>query len=271
MRNIKINPLVSVVIPTKNRAYILGETIESLLKQTYTNIEIIVVDDCSTDKTQQLVYEIQKRSGKKIIFLQNEKNKGPAASRNRGVKESKGEIIFFTDSDCFVPKDWLEKIIKEYKDKEIVGVGGYLKPDTNNWVGKLENLQNKYLLHIGNKKIKGNEKCPVGYTNSMTYKKDVLEKAGGFNENFKFPSGEDIDLKKRICSKGAKLVFVPAPIMHLDEYNLDYLLNRFIIRGLNKDVPKNKIFKIFYVLFMFPLIVIKIIIKIIKYKLQRVI
>jgi len=265
----EIKPLVSVIIPSKDRAYVLKKTIDSLLKQNYMRIEIIIVDDGSVDETESLIKDIQKND-KRIIFLKNKKNIGPAASRNKGVKNSKGEIIFFTDSDCFVPENWIEKVIKEYNDKSVVGVGGYLKPGTENWIGKLENLQNKHLLNIGGKRIKGREKCPVGYTNSMTYRKNIFEKVRGFNENFKLPSGEDVELKKRVAKEGY-LVYLPLPIIHLDKYNLDYLLTRIIVRGLGISPPKKKTQRIFFGIILLPLVFFNVTKKIIKYKLQRVI
>lgn len=269
----KDKSLVSAVIPAKNSERTISKTIHSLLNQSYGKAEIIVIDDGSTDGTGKIVKNIQKKNKSriKIKYLRNKKNMGPAFSRNRGINASKGRIIFFTDSDCFVPKRWIESIVKEYRGGDIGGVGGWLEPGEKTFVAWLERMQNKYLLKIKDVKVIDREKCPVGYTNSMTYLKAALVKAGGFDENFKFPSGEDIDLKKRVCKKGYKLVFVPEPIIHLDRYNLDYLLNRMIIRGLNKKAPETRNAKIFYTILMMPLILYKIVFKIIKYKKENVI
>jgi len=87
-------PLVSVIIPTYNRADVIGETIENLFQQTYRNIEIIVVDDGSTDGTQA---ELESY-GKRIRWV-TQPNAGPAAARNRGIGMATGEIVAFQDSD----------------------------------------------------------------------------------------------------------------------------------------------------------------------------
>jgi glycosyltransferase involved in cell wall biosynthesis len=87
-------PLVSVVIPTFNRANILCSTVESVIRQTYENIEIIVVDDGSTDETQDKLAAYRN----KISILQQE-NYGPSHARNRGIEIAKGEIVAFLDSD----------------------------------------------------------------------------------------------------------------------------------------------------------------------------
>jgi glycosyltransferase involved in cell wall biosynthesis len=87
-------PLVSVIIPTYNRAGIVGGTIENLFQQTYRNIEVIVVDDGSTDNTQSKL----EFYGYRIRWLA-QKNAGPASARNHGIAMAKGEIIAFQDSD----------------------------------------------------------------------------------------------------------------------------------------------------------------------------
>lgn len=87
-------PLVSVIIPTYNRARLIGATLENLFQQTYGNIEIIVVDDGSTDETQTKLDSY----GGRIRWVA-QRNAGPAAARNRGIAMAKGEIIAFQDSD----------------------------------------------------------------------------------------------------------------------------------------------------------------------------
>ena len=90
----KEHPLVSIIVPTYNRSGIIGETIENLSQQTYANIEIIVVDDGSTDDTQSKL-----RAYGDCIRWVTQKNTGPAAARNRGIAMAKGEIVAFQDSD----------------------------------------------------------------------------------------------------------------------------------------------------------------------------
>lgn len=87
-------PLVSVIVPTYNRAGVVGDTIEDLFQQTYQNIEIIVVDDGSTDETQLKLTSYGDR-----IRWTAQKNAGPSAARNRGIAMANGEIVAFQDSD----------------------------------------------------------------------------------------------------------------------------------------------------------------------------
>ena len=259
---------VSAIVPTYNRDFVLENTIVSLLEQTHPLFEIIIVDDNSTDKTKELVKKYQK-SHKQIKYIKNEKNLNPAGSRNKGLEVAKGEIILFTDSDCFVPKDWLKKMVGEYNNKEVIGVGGYLEPAKNNWVANLERLQNKYLLKIGKERVEGKQECPTGYTSSMTYKTEVLKRVKGFNQDL--ISGEEIDLKKRICQGEGKIVFLPEPVIHLESYDLEYLLDRLLNRGLGKRSSKGIVSKMFYTIYMFPVIMFNICSKLIRYKKENLI
>ncbi len=103
------NELISVVIPTYNRAYIIFKSIESVLNQTYRNIELIIVDDGSTDDT---VKNLRNIKDKRLQIVQLEKNSGMCAARNAGTKVSKGKYIAIHDSDDI----WdLEKLEKQYK------------------------------------------------------------------------------------------------------------------------------------------------------------
>jgi len=89
-----MNPLVSVIIPTFNRARVVGRAIDSVLRQTYPCVEVIVVDDGSADDTA----EVLQAYGRAIVYVRQD-NAGPSAARNRGVRESTGELVAFLDSD----------------------------------------------------------------------------------------------------------------------------------------------------------------------------
>ncbi len=91
-----MNDLVSIITPTYNCAKFIGETIESVLAQTYTNWEMIIVDDCSADNTEEIV---KSYNDARIIYVKNETNSGAAVSRNRALRMAKGRWMAFLDSD----------------------------------------------------------------------------------------------------------------------------------------------------------------------------
>jgi len=101
--------LVSIIMPSYNTARFIGETINSVLSQTYTNWELIIVDDCSTDNTDEVVGSFL--SDERIRYLKNEKNSGAAVSRNYALREAKGKWIAFLDSDDIWLPEKLEKQI----------------------------------------------------------------------------------------------------------------------------------------------------------------
>lgn len=102
-------PLVSVIIPTYNRGRLILDSINSVLNQTYKNIELIVVDDCSTDDTEETVKSID---DSRIKYIKLEKNSGACVARNKGIEISRGEFIAFNDSDDL----WLPEKINSQLD-----------------------------------------------------------------------------------------------------------------------------------------------------------
>lgn len=108
------NSLVSIIIPTFNRAHLIGETLDSVLAQTYDNWECIVVDDASVDETANLLKEYVDKD-KRFSFYQKPNNlpRGPSASRNFGFRLANGNFINFLDSDDVMMPDKLKKDIEK--------------------------------------------------------------------------------------------------------------------------------------------------------------
>ena len=112
MKNYKI----SIIIPVYNTEKYIKECIESIIKQTYKNIEIIIVNDGSTDNSVNIIKDYQKKY--KRIKVINQKNKGPSAARNNGIKHSEGDYILFVDSDDWIEENMVEKMINSINNKE---------------------------------------------------------------------------------------------------------------------------------------------------------
>lgn len=113
----KKEPLVSIIMPSYNTGTLIGESIESVLAQTYQNWELIVVDDCSTDNS---VVVIESYRDPRIQCFCNEKNSGAAYSRNRAIGEATGKYIAFLDSDDLWLPDKLEKQILFMEENQYV-------------------------------------------------------------------------------------------------------------------------------------------------------
>jgi glycosyltransferase involved in cell wall biosynthesis len=118
--SLKSKPLVSVILPTYNRAYILKRALDSILEQTYKALEIIVVDDGSTDNTAELVKGV---GDPRIVYEKHPVNKGLAAARNTGVRKASGDYISFLDSDDeFLPDNIEEHVSEMLRCPDDVGV-----------------------------------------------------------------------------------------------------------------------------------------------------
>lgn len=100
--------LVSVIMPTYNCSRFIAESIRSVLSQTYTNWELLIVDDCSTDNTAEIVNAF---TDSRIRYMQNEKNEGAALTRNKALRAAKGRYIAFLDADDLWAPEKLEKQI----------------------------------------------------------------------------------------------------------------------------------------------------------------
>lgn len=154
----KRNSLISVIIPTYNRAHLISRAIESVINQTYTNWELLVVDDASKDNTKQVIESYL--SDPRIKYIIADKNGGNAVARNLGVNAAKGEFIAFVDSDDEYHLEYLQKAYNKlavspenvyflWAGTKTVGVDGVGKDSI--WVPKHENHPNQFLyeLHVG--------------------------------------------------------------------------------------------------------------------------
>ena len=102
-----MNELVSIIMPSYNTAQYIAKTIQSVIRQTYTNWELLIVDDCSTDNTEEIVASYATDS--RIRWMKNDLNCGAAMSRNRALREARGKWIAFLDSDDLWEPQKLER------------------------------------------------------------------------------------------------------------------------------------------------------------------
>ena len=121
----KLDVKISIITPSYNRAEELPYLIESIERQSINlnNLELIISDDGSTDKTSKIISDWSKKTSFEIKYIK-QKNKGPGAARNHGLKYSTGELILFVDSDCETHREWLKNIIKIYDEESFDAFGG---------------------------------------------------------------------------------------------------------------------------------------------------
>ena len=140
--------LITVIIPVYNGEKYLSECLDSVLKQTYQNLEIIVVNDGSTDNTKSIVEDCSRRDGR-VLLLNSEESRGVSEARNYGIKNTKGNYICFIDSDDVVKSDYIEKLFSEMDDDvDVVCCGYYEVQDDVDNVLKEHTLPNKTLKNV---------------------------------------------------------------------------------------------------------------------------
>ena len=193
--NMSLQEKISVIIPTFNRGNSLIQSLNSVLRQTYHNLEIIVIDDCSTDDTESLISQI---NDNRIKYIKLEENKGANFARNIGIKMSTGKYISFQDSDDIYHKNKIERqyknIIKKNSDFDFCEV---LFHFNNSFKYKIpDKIQQK---KIKRKKIL-DELCNGNFISTQS----ILVKNTFIKENLfdiNFPRFQDYDLILRIIPK----------------------------------------------------------------------
>lgn len=124
------NDLVSIVVPVYNAERFLDETINSVLNQTYSNWELLLINDCSKDNSKEIYNKYKK--DKRIIWFDQEKNGGAALARNKGIELSQGQFLCFLDADDLWENEKLEKQISFMKEKDCAfSFTGYEFADEN--------------------------------------------------------------------------------------------------------------------------------------------
>ena len=221
---------VSVIIPTHNRAGFLAKAIDSVLVQTYSNFELIVVDDGSTDETQSLLASY----GTALISLSQE-NRGPAAARNAGIRAARHSLLAFLDSDDQFARNKLAlQIAAMEAQPELL-----ISHSQETWLrnGQHLNQKKRHAKEGGDIFARSLELCVVGMSTVMA-RRELFERVGLFDESF--PCCEDYELWLR-ASAAYPFLLVDASLTvkhggRPDQVSVQFKtgMDRFRIRALEK-------------------------------------
>lgn len=242
-------PFISVIIPCYNASLFLNQAIESVLNQTYKNFEVIIVNDGSTDNTEEIIKAYRDN---RVIYLKQETNKGPSAARNTGLKYAKGEYIAFLDADDIWMLNKLEKQVDYVlKNKvDIVTTNGYILESKTN---KSKIAYSKNPIHHKKSIFKVLIKHNFIFPSTVLIKKETLQKAGFFDENLQ--SSEDYYLWLNIAFQGGTFAFIDEPLFFYRKHPRQlskklYTMYKTRLTVLNKLVTNNKILLLKYPLLM---------------------
>jgi GT2 family glycosyltransferase len=198
--SLRRDPKVSVVVATYNGARTLKICLESLTRLNYSNYEIIVVDDGSTDRTPEIVQTYPQ------IRYVRQPNLGLSTARNTGMAASEGEIIAFTDSDCRADEDWLHYLIGDLLSGDFGGIGGHnFLPPEDSAVAAAVMASPGGPAHV---MLTDREAEHVPGCNMAFYKHALIE-IGGFDPVFR-KAGDDVDVCWRLLQAGYRIGFSPA-------------------------------------------------------------
>ena len=184
-----VDGLVSVIMPSWNTGKFIAESIQSVINQTYKNWELIIVDDCSTDNTDEIVNSFK---DERIRYFKNTKNSGAAVTRNRALREAKGEWISFLDSDDLWKPEKLEKQL-HFMDEHgyVFSYHDYVKID--------EESQPLNVYVTGPEVVTKNKMYNYGYPGCLTFMYNA--KAMGLIQIKDIKKNNDYAILLKLCKK----------------------------------------------------------------------
>lgn len=241
-------PLISIIIPTYNRAHLISETLESILAQTYTNWECIIVDDASTDNTVEIIDKFIKKDNRFTLYIRpNDLPKGANSCRNFGFLKSKGEYIKWFDSDDIFHENAIQNQIQYFqqnKDLDIV-------------ISKIQIVDSKTKNILKINKIESENLIVDYFTNKVSFyvcgplwKKSFLENKQLFDINIS--NLDDWDFNLRMLSKNPNFSFdnqvIANYISHQDslskeinKLNISEIASEFNARTTVFELYKNRL------------------------------
>jgi glycosyltransferase involved in cell wall biosynthesis len=220
--------LVSVIIPVYNGEGTVAECLSAVFQSGYESLEVIVVDDHSTDHSRATVRQFP------CAIIRLEENVGAAAARNRGARASTGEVLFFLDADILIERDTIERILRTFRSRSDIGAlfCSYQK-DTipSNFCSRYKNLVHHYTHQISE-------------SNAATFcsgfgavRREVFFRFGGFDERYR--SLEDIEFGYRLHQAGCRIYLdKEIQLTHCKRYSLIGLIQSDLF---HRAVPWTKI------------------------------
>ena len=191
-------PKVSIVVCTYNGGATLRQCLESLLEVKYPSFEIIVVDDGSTDDTVDILLDFPS------VIVIRQPNRGLSAARNAGLYAATGEIIAYTDSDCFADADWLTLLVEQLERSGAAAVGGpNLTPD-DGWLASCVGASPGQPTHV----LENDQVAEHIPGCNMAFRREVLMALSGFDPQYR-TAGDDVDICWRLQQAGDWITFAP--------------------------------------------------------------
>ncbi|HUO35978.1 MAG TPA: glycosyltransferase [Candidatus Acidoferrum sp.] len=196
-------PLATVLIPAYNEESVILDTLRSVLASDYPHLDIIVVDDGSTDRTAELVRANYGRDPRVRLILQP--NRGKPAALNNGLSEAKGEVVVSIDADTMVDPEAISRLIRHFANPKIGAVAGNVKVmNRNSWLTRWQALEYITSQNLEKRAFDLLNCIPVVPGAAGAWRTDLLRSHGGFSGD---TVAEDTDLTLTIRREGWKIVY----------------------------------------------------------------
>jgi GT2 family glycosyltransferase len=203
-------PALSIIVPVRNGASFLRRTLPALLAVLEPGDEVIVSDDGSTDGSA----DVARGHGARVVS--HAPATGPAGARNRGAEKAGGEVFVFLDADVRVHPDTLARLKDVLKDPEVAGAfGSYdATPEARSWISLYKNLAHHFVHQ------RSAREASTFWAGCGAIRSQAFRHVGGFDESYRRPSIEDVELGYRLRAAGCRLRLVPeAQVTHLKEWS----------------------------------------------------
>jgi len=233
--------IVTIIVPCYNEQDVIVPSLKSSIAQTYPNLEIIVVDDGSSDRTYELAKMFEFDDGHRSLKVLSKVNGGKSRALNFGIQKAKGNLICCVDADSKLDKFAVELLVQHFKNPEIAAVAGSVSVvNTDTFLTKLQALE-----YIQGLNMVKNGQAFLKLVNIIPgplgmFRKEALEKVGYYSHD---TFAEDCDLTLSLIAEGYKIDFEPDAVAHTEapEDLLDLLKQRYRwTRGILQAIKKNK-------------------------------
>ncbi len=196
-------PLVSLIVPSYNEEKYLPASINSFLAQSYPRLEIIVVDDGSSDHTPQLCVPLARQG--RIIYLRNYLRGGKASALNSGLARAQGEFIVTTDADTVLDRDAITQILGGFADPEVGAVSGNLRPQNTgkNLLTRMQAINYMISINMGRRFNAWANILLIVSGAFGAFRRQQLAQTGGWDKG----PGEDADMTLKIKRSGSNIAF----------------------------------------------------------------
>ncbi len=218
-------PVVSIILPVRNEAAVIQQSLAALAKQAYPTFEVWVVDDHSTDQTPDLVKQMMLTDSRFNVLTS--RGEGKKAALTTGIEDAKGSIIVTTDADCVMNSNWLLCLVNSFGSKAVQFVFGGVRLVGTGFFSKLQTMEFSSLIGSGAATLYWGIPSMCNGAN-LAFRKSIFQEVGGYEGNTHIASGDDEFLMRKVFTRHPLGVVFAAHTDAVVSSSTQYTLSDFI-------------------------------------------